>query len=414
MMHRLLAILVLVLLANAGAARAQTRVRLSSIIPGTEKTQLVQNGDFQLQGPQVTNSYANPTGWSRQAEMFVGSGTNTVPLNGGSVAFAQVNTGSPTSGLYTRAIRLEPNTAYVLSAYLWNFGNAANRVTTAIDFSDANQEPQMTSSYTDASADQGYFVYRSFNTADTGTNITLRVFYDGLTGTGAAPAYAPAGAQWDNVAITKSADFQPPQASGSGANLRPLVTITSPGDGESLFVETVPAVLPITAMASDLDGTIAKVEFFADATKLGEITNSPYTLLWSNVSSGSYQLTAIATDNAGATTLSAPVTITVAVVAPQPVWLRIAQVGASMQLSWPTSATAASLQSVPALPSANSWKSMTDTPVVNSSQNIVTVPGTNAQRFFRLGDDVDATTLDRQTPDGLPGLVRLSAGWFGG
>ena len=330
-MHRLLAILVLVLLANAGAARAQTRARLSSIIPGTEKTQLVQNGDFQLQGPEVTNSHANPTGWSRQAEMFVGSGTNTVPLNGGSVAFAQVNAGSPTAGLYTRAIRLEPNTAYVLSAYLWNFGNAANRVTTAIDFSDANQEPQMTLAYTDASADQGHFVYRSFNTADTGTNITLRIFYDGLTGAGAAPAYAPAGAQWDNVAITKSADFQPPQASGSAANLRPLVTLTSPGDGESLFVETVPAVLPITAMASDLDGMIAKVEFFADATRLGETTNSPYTLLWSNVPSGSYQLTAIAADNAGATTLSAPLTITVAVVAPQPVWLRIAQVGADIQ-----------------------------------------------------------------------------------
>jgi hypothetical protein len=214
------------------------------------------------------------------------------------------------------------------------------------------------------------------------------------------------GAQWDNVAVTRAADFQPPQASGSGANLRPLVTITSPGDGESLFVETAPAVLPVTATASDLDGAIAKVEFFAGATKLGESMNTPYTMLWSDVVSGPHQLTAVATDNAGATTLSAPVAITAAVVAPQPVWLRIAQVGASLLLSWPTSATAASLQSAPALSEEETWRNVTNTALVSSNQNVVTVAGTNAQRFFRLGDAVDATTLDRK-------LLMGYQGWFG-
>ena len=121
-----------------------TRLRLSSIVPGTEKVQLVQNGDFQFQGTELTNSHPNPTGWSRQAEMFVGPGTNVVLLNGGAVAFAQVSVTSPSAGLYTRAVQLEPNTGYVLSAYLWNFGNAANRVTTVIDFSDVFNEPQMT------------------------------------------------------------------------------------------------------------------------------------------------------------------------------------------------------------------------------------------------------------------------------
>ncbi len=388
-----------------GSAEAQTKLRLADVLPGTEKVQLMQNGDFQFQGPEVTGNHPNPTGWSRQAEMFVGPGTNTGPLNGGSVAFAQVTSGSPAAGLYTRTVRLEPNTAYVLSAYLWNFGNAANHVTTVIDFSDAYREPQMILAYTDAGADRGFFVYRNFNTTDTGTNITLRVFYDGLAGSGAAPAYAPVGAQWDNVAITKAADFLPPQSAGSGANLRPLVTITSPGDGESLFVETVPAVLSITASASDLDGAITNVEFFAGSMKVGETTTSPYTVLWSNVVSGSYQLTALATDNQGAATLSAPVAIAAAVVAPQPVWLQVVHAGANALLSWPTSATAASLQSAPTFLPNSAWKVVTNTPVVNSNQNLVALPDTNAQQFFRLGDDVDATTLDRK-------LLMGYQGWF--
>jgi hypothetical protein len=405
MMHRPYAVLALVLLANVGGVCAQTRVRLASVIPGTEQTQLVQNGDFQLQGPAVTNRHANPTGWSRQAEMFVGSGTNALLLNGGSVAFAQVSTGSPTAGLYTRVIRLEPNTAYVLSAYLWNFGNAANRVTTVLDFSDAYNEPQIILAHTDANAGQGYFAYRSFNTATTGTNITLRVFYDGLTGSGAAPAYAPVGAQWDNVAITKSADFQPPQASGSAANLRPLVTLTSPSDGENLFIESAPAVLPITATASDFDGTVAKVEFLAGATKLGETTNSPYTVLWPNVASGSYQLTARATDNAGASTLSAPVAVTATVRAtPSLPALRIVPASTNCALYWPTSVTSLSPQWGASL-IAPAWKTLTNTPAVVGDEFNFRLPYTAPQRFFMLRPTVDPSTLTGK-------LLMGYQGWF--
>jgi hypothetical protein len=51
-------------------------------------------------------------------------------------------------------------------------GDSANGM--VMDFSDVSQEPQITLSYAEASADQGYFVYRSFNSANTGTNLTLR------------------------------------------------------------------------------------------------------------------------------------------------------------------------------------------------------------------------------------------------
>jgi chitinase len=53
------------------------------------------------------------------------------------------------------------------------------------------------------------------------------------------------------------------------------------------------------------------VEFYNGATKLGEATASPYAYTWSNVTTGTYTLTAKATDNGGAVTTSAAVTIVV-------------------------------------------------------------------------------------------------------
>ena len=45
---------------------------------------------------------------------------------------------------------------------------------------------------------------------------------------------------------------------------------------------------------------------------LGKATAGPYTVNWANVPAGTYTLTAVATDNDGGTTTSAPVTVTVA------------------------------------------------------------------------------------------------------
>src|SRR5262249_49608877 len=112
---------------------------------------------------------------------------------------------------YQQTVVLEPATDYVLSAYMWNFGDAVNHVNTVVDFNDAAGEPQLTLYENPGNSDQGYFIYRFFNTSVTGTNLTLRVFYDGLTGTGAAAQYFPLAAQWDNIAITKTSYFALPQ-----------------------------------------------------------------------------------------------------------------------------------------------------------------------------------------------------------
>jgi plastocyanin len=91
-------------------------------------------------------------------------------------------------------------------------------------------------------------------------------------------------------------------------NTPPTVSITSPSDGATF---TAPASISLQANASDADGTISKVEFFAGNTSLGSATSSPFTVTWTNVAAGTYTVTARATDNLGASTVSNPVHITV-------------------------------------------------------------------------------------------------------
>jgi Chitobiase/beta-hexosaminidase C-terminal domain/Bacterial Ig domain len=96
----------------------------------------------------------------------------------------------------------------------------------------------------------------------------------------------------------------------------PVVSITSPTSGSSFAAGTK---VKVTASATDA-GTgsgapagIASVIFYLGTTKLDTIRTSPYTFIWntSKVKPGTYRLTAVATDNAGNSTTSTVVTVTV-------------------------------------------------------------------------------------------------------
>jgi hypothetical protein len=91
-------------------------------------------------------------------------------------------------------------------------------------------------------------------------------------------------------------------------NVSPTALMTSPSAGSTFAVG---AAVPLAATADDKDGTIAKVEFYANAEKVGEDTTAPYTFAWMPVAGGSYTLTARAIDNVGAAGTSAGVDITV-------------------------------------------------------------------------------------------------------
>ncbi|BCU79784.1 Ig-like domain-containing protein [Luteolibacter sp. LG18] len=94
----------------------------------------------------------------------------------------------------------------------------------------------------------------------------------------------------------------------SGGQPAPTVSLTAPTNGDTV---AIPAPVNLVASAADANGTVAKVEFYQGATKLGEATSSPFQYSWTGMISGSYSLTAKATDNDGASTTSTAVNITV-------------------------------------------------------------------------------------------------------
>ena len=96
-------------------------------------------------------------------------------------------------------------------------------------------------------------------------------------------------------------------------NVPPTVALSAPAAGASF---TAPATINLAATATDSDGTVARVEFFHGATKLGEVLapSTPpatFTLTFPLTLPGTYELTAKATDDTGASATSDPVIITV-------------------------------------------------------------------------------------------------------
>ena len=109
------------------------------------------------------------------------------------------------------------------------------------------------------------------------------------------------------VGVAMSLPGRPLQAA---ENQPPVVDITSPRAGD-LF--PVGVEIPIMATVADPDGSVAKLEFFANGVSLHTSTNPGYTVgvMWNTGEPGAYTLTATATDNAGATATSSEVNVQV-------------------------------------------------------------------------------------------------------
>ena len=91
-------------------------------------------------------------------------------------------------------------------------------------------------------------------------------------------------------------------------NGTPTVNITSPAASAAF---TAPAAVTITANASDPDGTVSRVDFYADGLLVGSATAAPFSTTWNVSSPGTKSLTAKAIDNRGASTTSAPVSVVI-------------------------------------------------------------------------------------------------------
>jgi hypothetical protein len=94
-------------------------------------------------------------------------------------------------------------------------------------------------------------------------------------------------------------------------NAPPAVSISSPASGSQF---TTPANITLIATATDSDGTVSNVDFFADNSRLGAgtaIGGNQFSFTWNGPGLGSYNVSATATDNDGGSTGSSRPLITV-------------------------------------------------------------------------------------------------------
>ncbi len=103
-----------------------------------------------------------------------------------------------------------------------------------------------------------------------------------------------------------------PQQTGlvvvASVNLPPSVSITSPATGRAFLS---PAGFSIVAGAEDSDGAVTNVQFFVNGSSVGNSAGPTFSASVAGLVAGNYSLTAVATDNQGATATSQSVNIAV-------------------------------------------------------------------------------------------------------
>jgi len=92
--------------------------------------------------------------------------------------------------------------------------------------------------------------------------------------------------------------------------LPPVVTLITPTNGQ-VFLAGQPVVL--RAIASDPDGTVSFVDFFANTTRVARVFSSIglFSTIFFRAPVGNHEIRAVATDNQGAQATSAPAVITI-------------------------------------------------------------------------------------------------------
>lgn len=161
------------------------------------------------------------------------------------------------------------------------------------------------------------------NASDADGSVSRVEFYQGATLIGTANA-APFSIVWSNPAAgnytltARAFDNVGASTISAGVNILienpivvnqpPVVSFLSPNNN-AIFTNS-PASILVTVEATDRDGTIARVELYNGTTLLTTLNTAPYTYSWVNVAAGTYNLTARAFDNAGATA-NANITFTV-------------------------------------------------------------------------------------------------------
>lgn len=242
---------------------------------------------------------------------------------------------------YSGKINLVAGTKYDIKIeYFENYGGAgcklewssSSQTREVVPASQLYPNPLPTVSITSPANNASFTAAASIGiNATAGDNISIAKveFYNGATKLGEDNS-APYTFSWTNVAAgtytitTRAFDNMSAVAVSSAVTVKvttgtnpppvnqaPSVTLTAPSNGTSL---NAPASIVITANASDADGSVAKVEFYNGAAKIGEDATAPYTYTLSNAGTGTYVISVKAIDNLGSVTSSGSVSVTVVAV----------------------------------------------------------------------------------------------------
>jgi hypothetical protein len=212
-------------LSNLAHANTGALLPLDQYQAGTEQVQntIVANGNFEAP--------LGPTNWQLNGTSSFNTGTPTGPntsaaVNGAKAAQGPLGNTQLRSELL-QSVSLTANTDYFLSGYAWNFSLPNSFDLVLVELRDGNGNvknfslaPNDNSTGPQIDGSRGVFGYKSFNSGAFTGAVTLAVAFEYDYNTTNTPGTRPnIAAQVDNVAITPSAQFQPPQAVPEPASL---------------------------------------------------------------------------------------------------------------------------------------------------------------------------------------------------
>ncbi len=161
-------------------------------------------------------------------------------------------------------------------------------------------------------------------------------------------------------------------------NFLPAVALTSPSQNTALLS---PPSVQLAAVASDAYGAVTNVQFLRNGSPLGSDTTPPYQFTWNNPPGGIHILTAIATDNLGATKTSSPITLTIVPI----VTLSARSLATNLvELTWPLSAPGYQVETTPNLIEPTVWVPVNAPVTQANGQFRVLVNPDESERYFRL------------------------------
>ncbi len=163
-------------------------------------------------------------------------------------------------------------------------------------------------------------------------------------------------------------------------NIPPVVSWLLPTNN-TLFIQ--PQTITLTTSASDADGFVTNVAFFNGPNLLGNITTgfaNEFSLVWSNVMPAIYNLTAVATDNLGATNNSF-VTIQIVV---KPIVVQVAAPQAGGQFSFSFQGQNGQNYVLETSTNLASWTPVWTNATTNGVVWFTNTSATDLDRFYRV------------------------------